>query len=1037
MFVKKLVEKASLKKTSGGNSSEGVKGSDVEPRLVFHHGIPCASTIFAYDPIQNILAISSKDGRIKLFGRDNTQALLQSQEPEPTKFLQVWDIENKILSHVLPLQQEITSFTVIQQTPFIYLGDNAGNVSVLKLEKEMSRIVQTSYNIPFSASHGNSTEVSGENAAVTNILPQPMAESKRVLMVFRDGLITLWDIRESKSIFTAGENVLQSLHHEAKKATYACWACPFGTRVVVGYNNGEIFVWSVPPIPNSKTGIVLESATQNAPICKLNVGYKLNKIPIASLKWAYANGKASRLYVLGASNFESENLSQVILLNEHTESRTIKLALHLPEPCSDMEIISGSSEQNKHRQEYFLLLGKSGHIYAYDDSSIEKYLLQCQSRSQQSLPKEVMVKTPFSDSSITAAKFLTDNPCLGLADEDYVQLAKDMPHMFSFEANSRDGSPHFSGFLRVKNLYITGHSDGAITFWDVSSPVFVPIISLKQQSEDDSSLSGIAVTALFFDGNSRLLISGDHSGMVRVYKLKPEPYSTENSFLSLQGGTKKGNSHVIQSIKLIKTNGAVVCMNISHSSRHLAVGSDQGYVSVIDIEGPTLLCQQHIESEICTGVIALRFHTCSLHGFEKNVLVVATKDSSLLALDSDTGNKLSTSTVHPKKPSKALFMHILDGQDTSGRGSNTLNGFESSKGNAAEDAMPKQSLLLLCSEKALYLYSFTHVIQGVKKVICKKKFHSSCFWASTFYCSTDVGLVLLFTNGKIEIRSLPELTLLKETWIRGFTYSTPKPNSLSKTSICSSLEGDIVMVNNDQEIFVVSVLSHKKIFRLLDSFNQIYRKDLAVSQEGLVSPGPIIHKEKKKGIFSSVIKDITGSKSKPVPDHMETEDARQSLKDLETVFSAANIPSDAEHTDKMAADEEDVELDIDDIDIEITAEKPKEQNILAALNKQNLASKFQVLKGKLKHMKTKNEKNFGKEEEQDEKCGTVDQIKRKYGFSKAGETSVAKIAESKLQDNVRKLQGINLRATEMQDTAQSFSYLAKQVLQTEQDRRGS
>lgn len=118
-------------------------------------------------------------------------------------------------------------------------------------------------------------------------------------------------------------------------------------------------------------------------------------------------------------------MKQVVLLNEHTESRMIKLGLHLPEPCSDMEIISCSSEQGKHRQDCFLLVGKSGHIYAYDDCSIEKYLLQCQSRSHQSLPKEVMVKLPFVDSSITAAKFMTDNPCLEFGVE-VVQLKPSM-----------------------------------------------------------------------------------------------------------------------------------------------------------------------------------------------------------------------------------------------------------------------------------------------------------------------------------------------------------------------------------------------------------------------------------------------------------------------------------------------------------------------------------------------------------------------------------------------------------------------------------
>lgn len=82
-------------------------------------------------------------------------------------------------------------------------------------------------------------------------------------------------------------------------------------------------------------------------------------------------------------------------------------------------------------------------------------------------------------------------------------------------------------------------------------------------------------------------------------------------------------------------------------------------VSVFDIEGPTLLYQENIASEISTGIISLQFDTCFLHGFEKNTLVVATKDSSVLALDADTGNLLSSSSVHPKKPCRALFMQIL------------------------------------------------------------------------------------------------------------------------------------------------------------------------------------------------------------------------------------------------------------------------------------------------------------------------------------------------------------------------------------------
>ncbi|CAB4287974.1 unnamed protein product [Prunus armeniaca] len=922
-----------------GGNSDGLKGGDIDPRLLFHYGIPSGCNMLAYDPIQKILAVSSKDGRIKLFGKDNTQALLESVNAVPSKFLQIWDIEKNLLADVHAFEEDITSFTVMQHSLYMYVGNSAGNVRVLKLEQE--HIVQMKYTIPYSASHGNPTEETGDTSVV-HVLPQPAAEN---------GIISLWDIRESKTVFTAGGNALQSLHHEGKKVTSACWACPFGSKVAVGYSNGDIFIWSV----STRTELPSEPSTQN--------------------------GKASRLYVMGGSDTISSNLLQVILLNEHTEGRTIKLGLQLPEPCIDMEIVSSLSEQSKHKQDCFLLLGNSGNLYAYDDCLIEKYLLQSQSKSSPSLPKE-----------------------------DCLLLAKSIPSLFSFETKPKDGThlnaARFTGFLKVKNLYITGHNDGALNFWDLSCPLLVPILSLKQQSEDDLSLSGIPVTALFFNENSRLLVSGDQSGMVRIFRLKPEPYANVSSFLKYE----KGNDHIIQSVKLLKVNGSVLSVNINHSTGHLAVGSSQGYVSVLDIEGPTVLYQNILQVKSPPASSLCISKPCSFHGFDKNVLAVATEDSSVLALDSDNGNTLSTSLVHPKKPTRALFMQILDGQDV--KRLNLLNGLDLSNGSPVEDG-------------------------GVKKVIYKKKFQASCCWASTFYTSSDVGLILLFTSGKVEIRSLPELSLIKETSIRGFTYSTPKPNSFSDSLICSSCEGELVMVNGDQEIFFFSLSLHNKSFRLLDSFNSTYQKDLIIPQEDLI-PGRTIQKEKKKGIFSSVIKDIVGSKAKNVPE-IETEDTKESFEELSTIFSTANFTVDVENTDEQARDED--ELDLDDIDIDmdmdIPGEKPKEQNMLAALNKEKLASKFMAFKGKvLKQMKSKTEKNSTKEEQQDGKVGQVDQIKRRYGFS-SNEANIAKMAESKLQENMKKLQGINLRTTEMQDTAQSFSSLANELLRTEQDRRGS
>ncbi|XP_031406833.1 uncharacterized protein LOC116215316 isoform X2 [Punica granatum] len=1027
MFVRKLVEKAAAASTKkpGGNV-EGLKAVEVDPVMVFHYGVPSGCTKFACDTSQGILAVSTKDGRIKLFGPDSSQAMLQSDGAGPSKYLQfienqgvllnvtlrnrieAWDLENKILSHIYEFEREITAFEVLQRSLYIYVGDSAGNISVLKFDQDTSHLIQMKYTIPFAISHGDQNHLSPDSSVV-RMLPQPTAESKRVLIIYKDGLITLWDIHQSKPIFSTSGNNLQTLHSERKQATSACWACPLGSKVVIGYNTGDILFWSIP----GRTELALERGSQAGPICKLNIGYKLDKIPVSSIKWVHGDGRTSRLYIMGASDVVSTILMQVVLLNDHIESRTIKLGLQLPEPCIDMEIFSSTSEHNKHNQNLLLTLGKSGRVFAYDDSAIEKYLLQSQSKSSPSLPREVTIKLPSADSTISISKLIMNSDEAWTLNDE----AKHIPSLFALEKNAKEGTrSNFRGFSKVKYLYITGHSNGCVNFWDGACPFF-PILSLEQQSEGDFSLSGVTVTALCFDSNSRILVSGDKCGTVRIFKFKTEAYNS--------GSTKKGNNHLIDSVKVHQLNGTILSINISNNSGHIAVGSDQGYVSLIEVEGLRVLCTESIQSGISSGIIALQFASCSLHGFEKNMMVVATRDSSVLALDSDTGKTLSSGMVNPKKPSKALFMEVF------------MDGCTISSGRTAMNCSnPEQGLVLLCSEKAVYLYSLNQVVQGVKKVIYKKKFHSvSCCWASTFYGPAP-GLVLLFTCGKIEIRSLPELSLLKEASIRGFTYS--------ESSICSSQDGQILMVTGDQELYLFSILQQKNLCRLFESIGQVYLKNL--NYQGRAEPLSIVPKEKKKGLFSSVFGETKSGKEKQALD-LEREDPQESFEGLPAVFSTEKFPCEARDGANQAIDndtrrnlhgeEDDTDLNIDDIDLEDFEEKPRGQNMFAGLNKKNLSSKFLTFKGKLKTAKAKNDKNGIKEEQQDEKVGAVDQIKKKYGFATSSEsTTSAKMAENKLQEHLNKLQGISLKATQMQDTAMSFSAMAKELLKTaEQDKR--
>ncbi|KAJ7219870.1 hypothetical protein O6H91_Y468100 [Diphasiastrum complanatum] len=97
MFVKRLMQKAATSEFPLQAGS--LKGSHLDPRLTLHYGIPATASILAYDPLQHLLAISTRDGRIKLFGGNGVEGLLQSNSQASSRFLEF--LENRgILVHI-------------------------------------------------------------------------------------------------------------------------------------------------------------------------------------------------------------------------------------------------------------------------------------------------------------------------------------------------------------------------------------------------------------------------------------------------------------------------------------------------------------------------------------------------------------------------------------------------------------------------------------------------------------------------------------------------------------------------------------------------------------------------------------------------------------------------------------------------------------------------------------------------------------------------------------------------------------------------
>ncbi|KAL6953517.1 hypothetical protein U1Q18_046637 [Sarracenia purpurea var. burkii] len=71
------------------NLQGGVTLTDLDFQIASHYGIPSTASVLAFDPIQSLLAIGTLDGRIKVIGGDNIEALLISPKQLPYKYLEV------------------------------------------------------------------------------------------------------------------------------------------------------------------------------------------------------------------------------------------------------------------------------------------------------------------------------------------------------------------------------------------------------------------------------------------------------------------------------------------------------------------------------------------------------------------------------------------------------------------------------------------------------------------------------------------------------------------------------------------------------------------------------------------------------------------------------------------------------------------------------------------------------------------------------------------------------------------------------------
>ncbi|EPS63539.1 hypothetical protein M569_11243, partial [Genlisea aurea] len=386
--------------------------SDMAPVVASHYGIPATASILAFDSIQRLLAIGTLDGRIKVVGGENIEWLLISPTSSPFKNLeffqnqgllvsvsneneiQVWDIDKRCIACNVQWESNITAFSVILGTSYMYAGDEYGFLSVLKYDADERNIVQLPYHMPPNLiAEGAKIPVS-ENQSIVGVLSQPSSGGKRVLIAYGNGLIILWDVTQDKAIHVKGNKNLElkgstvvsfsnsqsnaSLNNlsdddEAEKEIGSlCWASLDGSVLAVGYVDGDILLWDLSVSDNGKR--------QTTDVAKIQLSSGDRRLPVILLHWSSgrAHGRGGQLFVYGGEDIGSDEVLTIIDIDWSSSLAKLKcierVDLRLHGSFADILVTSNAYEEENRNSTLLFILTNPGqlHLYKYESLSILK-----------------------------------------------------------------------------------------------------------------------------------------------------------------------------------------------------------------------------------------------------------------------------------------------------------------------------------------------------------------------------------------------------------------------------------------------------------------------------------------------------------------------------------------------------------------------------------------------------------------------------------------------------------------------------------------
>ncbi|XP_050904243.1 lethal(2) giant larvae protein homolog SRO77 isoform X2 [Lathyrus oleraceus] len=698
-----------------------------DPRVVLHYGVPSNASILAFDRVQRLLAVGTLDGRIKVFGGDNIEGIMIS--PKQTSFknleflenqgflasvssdneIQVWDLRNRQIASALQWESIITSFSIIYGTSYMLVGTEHGLVYVLKFDLEDRQINILPYYVPTNVI-SEAVGMSLDHVSVVRVLHQPCSNGKRLLVVYENGVMVLWDALEDQIVLIRDhKNIKLKINQvssysdepkdehsddkleleEDKEISCVSWASNDGSVVAVGYVDGDIMFWD---LSTANAPIDQEDKKMSNNVVKLQLSSADRRLPIIILHWCTNKSLSSsggELFVYGGHEIGSEEVLTVLSIDRSCGIESLKctgrIDVALRGSFADMVLLSSEFHAEGDCNMLFVLTNP-GQLDLYDNNCLSS-LMSEQKRKTSSPTMQYTVIIPTLEPQMTTARL--DVVCQDMksftALSEILVAAKQhsLPNQTSMKMKwpLTGGVPGqlFKEDHLIIQIYIAGYQDGSVRIWDASYPALSLVYNIKPEVNDVKMGSASSpVSALDFCPDTLHLAVGDESGVVRLYGLIRSSGDTALHFVTENGtnvhNVNQGDGPYCKAVFSLQ-NSAVCGLQFANLGGNLAVGYEHGQVAMLDTITSSILFLTSAASDTSSAVVSLKVKfsdTSSLNipqesvsdisgNSGKGLVFVMTRDAHFVAVDTETGNMVCNRSIYPKVKSNAISMHIIDG----------------------------------------------------------------------------------------------------------------------------------------------------------------------------------------------------------------------------------------------------------------------------------------------------------------------------------------------------------------------------------------